>query len=218
MRLLMVVLLCCVPLVCLAVPTGLNLMPTADVLSAIQTRVDYQSSGGGLLYVPSGETVVGVEGGAPLGLEAGVDRAGSLGAMYNAKWQVFGDGLVMPAIAVGVQGLNSKVRAQDYIVATKSLLPTSIISLSGLQVDARVSAGLLRQNDRTAVMYGASASLGALSIKADHVNGMAGRVRDGNAVSVGWTFAKCFTVAGTRYFYVTQPDVTTVSVNITFKP
>jgi hypothetical protein len=197
-------------------------MPTAEVLASTQTRFDYESAGGGKLYVPSGKMLLGAQGGAMMGIEVGLDEVGSLGLVYNAKWRVIHDGLIMPAIAIGVQGLNSAVAAQDYVVATKSLLPTSLLSMSGLHLGARASAGLLRQNGRTAVMYGAGVYLGSFSLKADHVNGDVRDVnnvdRDGSALSIGWKFTQNIKVTGTRYFYLHQPDENTLGISFLFKP
>ena len=202
-------------LILLAVPTGLNLMPTADVLSPGQIRVDYESAGGGQLYVPSGEALAGVEGGSPLGLEAGVDQAGSPGLAYNAKWRFWSNGVIMPAIAIGIQGYQTGETAQAYLVATKPLLPTSLLSIAGVKADLRLSAGVMRHDSSTAIMYGASGSLGPFTLKADHING-SDSGKNGDAVGASWTFGKSITLGGTYYFYLTQPHVTTVTVSYLF--
>lgn len=197
---LVLIALCLSPIAGLAVPTGLNMMPTAESLSLGQARFQFESEGSGKLYVPNDSTLIGSQGGVILGIEAGIDNVSDKGTVYNTKWVFKGDGLLFPALAIGAQNLTSGERPQYYAVTTKSLLSI-----------AKVHAGFMRdeEHDDNVTMLGASAVFGPLVVKADRLQGS---FREGDAVSVGWT-VKGITLTGTQYNFENQPDKRTFSVS-----
>ncbi len=191
------------PLASLAVPTGLNCMPTADILAAGQDRTQYESNGSGQLYVPQGGWLYGTQVGFILGFEGGVDKTVRTSSVYNLKWRFLGEGYVMPAIAFGVQNVAQGDKMQYYAVATKSLVPSGLL---------KVSAGVLRDEGDTLTMIGAEGHLGPIVVKADSLNG---GVDARSGVSVGYNFWRGFCVTGTSYHYKNAPSEQTISLSYT---
>lgn len=191
------------PMLAFAVPTGLNMMPTAESLPAATTRLDAESSGSGKLFVPDGSSVYGSEFGVMLGAEGGIDQV-SGGTRYNGKWVFKSEGLVFPALAAGIQNVGSGTSAQYYLVATKSLLPTGMV---------KAHAGMMRASGEYVTMLGASGRLGPITVKVDRLNG---GPRDGQAYGASITFST-FTVTGTHYDYDDMPDENTVTVSYLYK-
>lgn len=187
------------PLLAFSVPTGLNMIPTAESLPKAKSSLTYETQGTGKLYVPDGSTIYGTEIGAVFGFEGGIDQVSDKGPVLNAKWVFRSEGLLFPAMAVGVQNVHSGDKSQYYAVATKSLLPKDLL---------KAHAGLMRLEGDTVVMFGASATLGALVFKADRVNG---GIQDGSALSVGFKSSN-YTITGTRYFMDNRKAETTVSL------
>lgn len=189
------------PLLVQAVPTGLNLMPTAEALGLGSTRFDFETDGSGKLYVPSGSSLVGSQAGALLGIEGGADQLSPGGTVYNLKWVFKSEGLILPAIAVGAQGIKSGERTEYYAVATKSLVPTGIIKVSG---------GVMRDNNGdNLLLLGAGLKVGMLMVKADRVSG---GDRDAQALSAGLAF-KNLTFTGTHYDFKNASDTNTLTVS-----
>ena len=197
------------PLTCLAVPTGLNMMPTAESLGMAETRVEVESAGGGKMYVPRGDTLYGSQVGALLGVEAGIDQVSGPGTRYNAKWVFKGDGLILPALAVGVQNVSSNTKSDVYAVATKSLVPGGLVKLH---------AGVMRSEGEDYTMLGASFRLGPIQVKADQINGgLSGNLHQGQSYSAGASVGN-ITLTGTHYDYETGSDKNTVTVSYSYKP
>jgi len=150
-------------LACLAAPTGLLTMPTAETLGlgAVRLSADYKSQH---FYANDEKWIGGIQAGAIFGLEAGIDEVGSK-PVANAKWRFMSD-LLLPAVAVGVQNLASGKKPQLYAVATKSLIVAK----------SAVSLGVLRDGaDVYHTMLGATAGFGPISVQAeqlhaDHLN------------------------------------------------
>ncbi len=137
-------------------------MPTADILATGQDRVEYESSGSGKFYVPEGGSLFGTQTGLILGFEAGVDNATQNTTVYNVKWRFWGEGAMMPALAVGVQNVRMGDETQSYAVATKSLVPSGAL---------QVSFGGIHLAGETLTMLGGQARLGAITVKADTASG-----------------------------------------------
>ena len=174
----------------LAIPSGLNTMPTADTMNLGQLRgeVRYNS---GLLYANGESWVGGLETGAILGTEAGIDRVGNK-EVFNAKWRFFGGGII-PGVAVGAQNLANDETPQVYLVATEHL-PIPVAR-------AAASLGVLRDtDDKYVTMLGASVGYSAFDLKVDHVWKSA---KDGdlNSTSIGvdWKVFKVVTLGGAIY-------------------
>lgn len=186
-----------VPLVSHAVPTGLNAMPTAEVLESGQSRISYETESG-KLYAPAGSSIYGTQNGLFLGIEVGVDRVSDKGTVYNGKWRLKGEGLILPALAVGVQNITSGEKPQYYAVLTKSLTPAKIVQLH---------AGLLRDENtnETTGMYGANVDLGPVFVQADRTN-------DRTSVGAGFTYQN-ITAGAIAYDYENAPNETSLFVS-----
>lgn len=193
------------PLVVRAVPTGLNLMPTAEALTLGQSRFEFESDGSGKLFVPDKSNLIGSEAGVILGFEGGIDKLSNGGTVYNLKWVFKGDGLIFPALAVGAQDMKSGEKPQFYAVATKSVVPGGL---------GKLHAGVLRDHGETLTMIGASSQLGPLVLKADRVNG---GTREGDAISAGIKLHG-FLITGTRYNYTNAPDENTITLTYSYNP
>lgn len=186
-----------------AIPTGLNAMPTANVLGMGATRVEYGFNGSGLLYAtPETATIVGTQTGLVLGLEGGIDRVDDVGTVYNVKWRLKNEGLLAPAFAVGVQNIVSGERPQYYGVFTKSIISSRL---------AQISAGLMLDEDiDTLGMLGAGLYLGPLTLKADTIQGGG---QDRTSVGAGLTFAGISFSAAYFAYDTLRPDETTFTVS-----
>lgn len=186
-----------------AIPTGLNAMPTANVLGMGQTRVTYIFDGSGLLYADEEtSTVFGTQSGLAFGLEAGVDDVDGKGTVYNLKWRMIPEGFFSPAFALGVQNITSGERPQYYAVMTKSVLPMRV---------AQISAGAMYdENKDTIGMVGAGVYLGPLTVKADHISG---GDKERTSMGASLTFSS-FTAGVARFAYDDgRPDDTTYLVS-----
>jgi len=93
------------PGVALAYPTGLNLIPTADVLEPGALSVQVESDGYPTPFSPGTVGYVMAEVGLAKRLEAGVDlmdiNAGTR-LQVNAKWQFVPESAHLPAMAIGL--------------------------------------------------------------------------------------------------------------------
>jgi len=192
-------------LACHAVPSGLNAMPTANVLNVGQATVVYDLNGSGKLYVPVGGTVVGTQTGLLFGLEAGLDKVTDKGAVYNTKWRIFGETLLTPAFAFGLQNMTPGEKSQPYLVATKSILPMRAGQISGgvIRIERENNIGM-----ENIGMYGAGVFIGPVVVKADRVMG---GIREGTSIGGGVTI-KNLTIVYTLYNYVNIPDEHTVTL------
>ena len=193
------------PLAGQAVPTGLNMMPTAEALGSAETRLDLETTGSGKLYVPTGNALFGSEAGVALGIEGGIDQLSNSGTRYNAKWVFMGEGLVLPAIAFGGQNFGAGARPEYYAVATKTIVPAGLV---------KAHAGVMRVISDNVLMLGVSAHLGPIALKADRLSG---GPRDGEAISAGFTW-KNLTISGTRYDYRFIKDTNTLTLSYSYKP
>lgn len=100
------------PGVALACPTGLNLIPTADVLEPGALSVQVESDGYPTPFSPGTVGCVMAEMGFTKRLEAGVDlidiNAGAR-LQVNAKWQFVPEDSHLPAMAVGLLDVEHAV-------------------------------------------------------------------------------------------------------------
>jgi hypothetical protein len=196
----LIITLLCLPLIGLAIPTGLNAMPTADVLGLGEARFEYEAAGSGKLYVPANEVVYGTQTGFILGLEGGLDQVNG-DTLANLKWRMKGEGLITPALAIGAQNIGDDM--QYYAVATKSFLL------------AQAHAGILHDTatDDNITMLGANVNLGPITVKADTLNGGAlDRTAVGATLRLG-----SIAVTGTSYDFDNTPNEKTFSVSYTYK-
>ena len=149
-------------LACLAIPTGLNMMPTAEVLESGQSRLTYETPNGGKLNVPYGSSILGTQNGSLFGTEAGIDNITDVGTVYNFKWRFVNNKAAGVQVAVGAQNLAE--HTQYFGVLTKSI--------GRVQVSAGAITGIGDpDNDETAAMIGARVDLRPFVLMADHVQG-----------------------------------------------
>ena len=201
------------PLISLAVPTGLNIMPTADVLGSGQGRMEYESPGGGLLYIPQGGWIYGSQSGLFLGIEGGLDDVNGT-TVYNLKWRLLSEGFVLPSFAIGAQNISHDLATQYYAVMTKSLAGSLLKVSAGMLSDGAEPLAFVPELGSVApgatyTMLGMQSSLGALTFKADEVNG---GVLARSALSLGYTFHN-FTLTGTLYHFKNAPDTRTLMLS-----
>lgn len=195
MRNIFIVCLLLTSLSCLAIPTGLNMMPTAEVLRPGDSRLDYESAGSGKLNVPVGGSIIGTQNGSLFDIEAGIDNITDVGTVYNVKWRFIygGDGGMQ--VAAGVQNLGED--AQYYGVFTKGIGP--------VKISAGAIIGVGAENE-TLGMVGARLDARPFILMADHVRG---DTIERTAGSIGIAI-NSFTITGTAYGFENAPTEYTV--------
>jgi hypothetical protein len=192
--------LCAATVACQAIPTGLNIIPTANVLGMGDTRVDSESSNTGKLFAPIDSSINGTQFGLLLGFEAGIDRVSSKGTVYNAKWRFKGEGTITPALAAGVQNIRAGETPQYYLVASKSILL------------AQGHAGLMRdENGDTLTLLGVNGKVGPIELMADHAQG---GNKDRTGLGASFSFSN-ITVKGTLYDFENAPTERTITISYT---
>lgn len=156
-------------------PTGLNVIPTADVLERDTFRLDTPFSGG-LRFGPDGDMYVLLQVGAGNGMEVGIDQRvqdGRAESWLNAKWRLIEEDGTRPALAIGVQNLARNRDEEAYLVMSKSFKP------------ARIHMGLIQAKDRSEAMLGLSRRLTpALALQADYVSGKENGLTAGVGIAV----------------------------------
>lgn len=190
--------------VCHAVPTGLNIMPTAEVLGFGQQSFYFESDGSGKLFVPRGDSLAGTQTGFVMGIEGGIDTAGG-DTIYNLKWRFIPEGTFMPALAVGAQNIAGNEGTQYYAVMTKNFLPKGMLQISG---------GAIRVEDNELTMVGAGSKLGPIRVMIDRVNG--NEAFDCTAYGASLDLGG-FLIGGTQYDYDNGPDERTFSISYTIQ-
>lgn len=200
MRIVSILLFLSLTLFAFAVPSGLNLMPTAYSLHVAETRTEFESAGSGKMYVPQGSTILGSQFGMQNGFEMGADQVSSVGLVYNAKFRLIAEGTLMPAISLGAQNIVSGEKPQYYVVASKTLSSAGML---------RAHAGFLKRDGETVTMLGASSQIGKIMLKADRLLGDTTEV---TAYGAGIDL-RGIVISGTRYLYDNgRPDETTFGV------
>jgi len=188
-------LICCLvllaALICteygLCSPTGLNVIPTADVLEKDTYRLDTPFSGG-MRFGPDGDMYVLLQVGAGNGMEVGIDQRVDNGyseSWLNAKWRIMEEDGIRPALAIGVQNISRKHEEEPYLVVSKSLKP------------ARFHLGVMRVSGESQAMLGLDRRLGpSLAMQADYVSGR----ENGFSAGIGIEITKNATLLVARSF------------------
>lgn len=191
--------LLCAPSIARAAATGLNVIPTTDLVPYRQ--LDAQVSNGnteidgrhGVFRQPQLEPQF--QAGLPWNVEAGLDLAPSDGGgdyrpQMNLKWTPLAEGDWNPAVAGGAQALGIGFAPSFYLVASKTLNFSEIqyqkfrahhrnIKLRGI----RFHTGILREPNAWRAMVGTDIEISdRFVLYADWVSGPA------NAVSLGGVF------------------------------
>jgi len=145
---------------CGAAPTGMNVIPTADLLGHSEVALEYQNDGVRPFRSDCNQWTL-----FQLGLfdrlELGMDRCldGETGILGNAKLLLRQEG-AGPAIALGVQNVGRDAEAQPYLALARE---------AGV---ARVHLGAIRIDGDAEAMLGIERPLTAgLTLLVDHVTG-----------------------------------------------
>lgn len=179
MRTLLCSLVCLSGICCqaLAAPSGLNVIPTADVLDRGVLSLETESAGAGRPWSDGCDQYNLLQIGLGNGVEFGIDRCVDSSSVWlNAKWQVAKD---PAAAAIGIQGAGEK--AQPYLVVSKE---------SPL---ARVHGGFIGMEGRWRWMLGLDKALGdRIALQADYVSGRENSLSLGMALTLNRTLAVTF--------------------------
>lgn len=154
-------------------PSGLNVIPTADVLDRGTVSLEFETAGPGLPWDSGCDDFLLFQIGAGNGVELGVDRClNDPESWINVKWRVLDESDGRPALALGVQGIGYDDVAQPYVVALKTF------------GDTRLHTGLLAIDGKTRWMLGADHPLSRqVVLQADYTSG------DENSTTFGIAFA-----------------------------
>ncbi len=157
-----------------ASPTGLNIIPTADVLPVGVGDLELETSN---VVVPYGDTPsdqmqtqFGVPLAEPGSVEAGLDASlvGN-GAWCNIKWRFYKDRDIRSAAAVGLQNVGTHDDPQPYLVGFKHITSTY-----------RLHFGTIRNIHRLRAMLGIDGPIGNITtFMADYISG------PGNFLTIG---------------------------------
>jgi hypothetical protein len=159
-----------------AAPTGLNLIPTAEVLPRRAASLELEATGSGLFPGRRSTQAALSQIGLTSRLEAGLDHAlrhAPGDSLFNAKWQVVASARGGPALAVGVQSVAGGYSAERYL-----MLMQTVGSL-------RLHAGAFRAAGTTRLLAGLDRPLGTTVLQADHIGGGEGVTSVGLAVPLG---------------------------------
>lgn len=142
-------------------PSGLNIIPTADVLDKGVASVEIESDGIGRPWGGDCDRFALLQVGIGWEVELGVDRClDDPDTWVNFKWRARGESGSLPAIALGLQAISKGERPQPYIATTKSLGAT------------RLHAGAVDVSRRLRWMFGIDRPLcGLVTFQADYVSG-----------------------------------------------
>lgn len=193
----------CLAGVAAGAPSGLNIIPTADVLAAGEMSLEHEMTGQGRLWGDDSDSFGLLQFGLGRGIEVGVDRGFDPRDWWgNAKWQVQPEDAGKPAVALGIQGLSDGDRAQPYVVMTRSLNALRLhAGAIVIEDDLRWMAGtevplgthLVFQADYTSGRdnswsYGVAAALSDnVSLTVAHRLGNSGAVDDGYIFNLAWS-------------------------------
>jgi len=168
-------------------PTGLTVIPTADVLAPATGSLEFEAVGRQVAFGGDCDRAVLFEIGLSQGIEAGIDTSisSSEGPWLNAKWLVRDETALLPAVAVGLQNVGEDVVAEPYLVLAKDV------------GKVRVHIGGVRTGHRIYGMLGAEVPAGPqLTACADYVSGHAGTA----SVGLSWEISDTVSVAAARIF------------------
>ncbi len=161
-----------------ASPSGLLVIPVADILGPGEVSANLISQGPNALWSGHRHHLVGLEVGLPGGWEAGVDAALDTdepnGPWVNAKWQVPTRDPERMAVALGLQNVGHRDTAQPYLALSRAL------------GTGRAHAGVIRAEGKTRWMLGAEAPGGRrLTLLGDYLSGAEGST----ALGLGYELA-----------------------------
>lgn len=158
----------------LGAPSGLNVMPTADVLDEGVVSLETESDGNARPWGDDCDRFALLQFGVGNGIELGVDRClNDPNTWVNFKWRVRNESAGSPAVALGTQAVTDNGRPQPYAVTTKSL------------GRMRVHAGIIDIDHELRWMFGLDRPLGSrVTLQADYISGDENSMTYGVAVSL----------------------------------
>jgi|WetSurMetagenome_2_1015567.scaffolds.fasta_scaffold363591_1 hypothetical protein len=168
-----------------ACPSGLNLIPTADMLDDRELAVEYLLDGEQLFDRDCDHWLL-LQAGIGGRLELGVDRClrGDNDTIGNVKYLLSPPAPGRPAVAVGVQALAGEAAAQPYLVA------------SAEAAHLRLHAGVIGIEHQGELMLGLEAPLSPrLTLLADHLTGS----DNGSGIGLSAELNASFYVTASRY-------------------
>ena len=168
-------------------PTGLTVIPTADVLAPATASLEFEAEGREVPFGGDCDRFVLLQIGLPQGIEAGIDTCinSSGGPWLNAKWVMMNETLRCPAVAVGLQGVGKDTTAEPYL------------ALSRDAGSVRLHTGAIRLEHHTSWILGVESSLGpGLAVCGDYVSGTAGTA----SLGLSWEISDTVAVAAARIF------------------
>ena len=150
-----------------AAPSGLLVIPTADVLGPGEASADFFSQGRSVLANGDCDRFLGVEVGLPHGVELGVDAClndADAGSPWgNLKWQLPTAGPDRFAVALGLQNVGHGAAAQPYVTLAQAV------------GQGRAHAGVIRSDGATRLMLGAQVPAGeTFELVSDYLSGPGG--------------------------------------------
>lgn len=168
--------------VAVAAPSGLNTIPTADILTAGVLSIETETAGACGLWSGRTDRLHLLQIGLGKGMEAGLDRSDPGGQWSaNVKW-----GLAQtarrPALAFGVQALGKSLSPEPYVCASRTAGRT------------RLHFGAIRSGSSIRCLAGVDLALtDRVTIQCDHISGGPGALSAG--VSIAITPSVCVTLA-----------------------
>jgi hypothetical protein len=191
----------CLPV--LGAPSGLNIIPTADILDKGVISLETESAGAGNPWGDDCDSFVLLQFGVGHGIELGIDKCtNDSDSWLNFKWRICDESKGLPAIAFGTQAISDGDRSQHFAVVTKSFgkmrLHTGAIGIDHktrwmLGVDHPLSDRFTIQadyinGDENSSTFGVALALNdSLSLTVARSLGNAADVDDGYIVNVAWS-------------------------------
>jgi hypothetical protein len=195
-------LLVLLPSIAAAAPTGLNQIPTTDLVPLGQLSTQLQngntevSGRGSVWHQP--QLVAQSEGGLPWNMEMGLDVApsdppGEYRPVLNLKWSPLREDYYVPAVAVGAQQLGVGFTPNYFLVLSKTINFQQIqyqkfrahhrnIKLRGI----RLHAGILRTGNAWRALVGTDVEINdRFVVYADWISGASSAVSLGGVFVIG---------------------------------
>ncbi len=168
-------------------PTGLTVIPTADVLEPATASLEFEAEG---RHVPFGgdcDRFMLLQIGLPQSLELGIDGCvtSSEGPWLNAKWVMMSETPRFPSVAVGLQSVGKDTTAEPYLALSRDV------------GRVRLHTGAIRLEHHNSWIFGVESSLGpGLAVCGDYVSGTAGTT----SLGLSWEISDTIAVAAARIF------------------
>lgn len=187
----------------LAAPSGLNVIPTTDVLDTNTAELEIQTTSvniaGGDQWDDYYESQYGLGRNIEFGLDSSVSNSGS-GQWLNFKYRLITPAKNRAGLAIGVQNLAHGSIGQGYAVTSFALKKVRLhAGLQGIEgnwqgifgADHEINDWLTLQVDYTTGLsnfftIGIDASYGTFSLDASALRGNSSDAGDGYMLTIGW--------------------------------